>query len=68
MVSEGRWVLGAPEGEVARLPEGGSEGLGGVHGSEGTARSVVIGVAVSGWGKVTRRGDLSREEARLIRQ
>ena len=37
MVSEGRWVLGAPEGEVARLPEGGSEGLGGVHGSEGAA-------------------------------
>lgn len=34
MVSEGRWVLGAPEGEVAGLLEGGSEVLGGAHGSE----------------------------------
>jgi len=28
------WVLGAPEGGVARLLEGGSEVLGAVHGSE----------------------------------
>ena len=34
VVSKGRWGLGAPEGEVARLLEGGSEVLGGVHSSE----------------------------------